>query len=369
MTIVSGSYSYSQLKKLVYGPNGIAQLPQLVDLLGGKRSMIICGKSINNTNTPRKVKELLGDNVIEHFSSIREHSPIDDVNKALSIVEDKNIDTLIAIGGGSSIDAAKTIVHFYKSTRNDESGLETIAIPTTLSAAEFTMYAGYTSKEDMKVGVASEYMTPKGVILDAELTLDTPQRLWLSSGIRALDHAVETLYRPNASYHLRKMALLALKDLFDLLPITKAHPEDVNTRQKLQLASFMSLFPDSMSVQDLRPFGPSHTIGRKVGSSYGIPHGITSCITLSLIVRLYQEHNKDEEIKNRLQEATEITKREGDLSSQIDQLIRELELSSTLTNYKVPFDHASQIAENSLKGLGDVGFTEVDVCKTIENMY
>lgn len=47
----------------------------------------------------------------------------------------------------------------------------------------------------MKVGVASEYMTPKGVILDAELTLDTPQRLWLSSGIRALDHAVETLYR------------------------------------------------------------------------------------------------------------------------------------------------------------------------------
>lgn len=47
----------------------------------------------------------------------------------------------------------------------------------------------------MKTGLASECMTPKGVILDAELTLDTPQRLWLSSGIRALDHAVETLYR------------------------------------------------------------------------------------------------------------------------------------------------------------------------------
>lgn len=165
------------------------------------------------------------------------------------------------------------------------------------------------------------------------------------------------------------MALLAVKDLFELLPITKAHPEDVDTRQKLQLTSYMSLFPDSMPVQDLRPFGPSHTIGRKVGSSYGIPHGITSCITLSSMVRLYQEHNKDAEIKNRLQEATEITKREGDLSSQIYQLVQELELSSTLTNYKVPFNHASQIAENSLKGLGEVGFTEVDVCKAIQNMY
>lgn len=139
MSTNSGSYSYSQLRKLFYGPQSIAQLPQLVDLLGGRRSMIICGKSINSTTIPRRVKELLEDNLIEHFSSIREHSSIDDVNKALSIVEDKKIDTLIAVGGGSSIDAAKTIVHFYKSTRNDKSGLETVAIPTTLSAAEYTM--------------------------------------------------------------------------------------------------------------------------------------------------------------------------------------------------------------------------------------
>lgn len=140
---ISGSYSYSQLRKLVYGANSLTQLPKLLELLNSNRSMIISGKSINKTDIPLRVKNLLGDGVAEHFSSMREHSPIDDINRALSIVREKKIDTLIAIGGGSSIDAAKSIVHFYKADREDNSGLESVAIPTTLSAAEYTMVCGW----------------------------------------------------------------------------------------------------------------------------------------------------------------------------------------------------------------------------------
>lgn len=136
---LSGSYSYSQLRKLIYGPNSLTQLPKVLSLIDGKRCMIICGKSINKTDIPTRVKDMLGDGVVEHFSSMREHSPIQDINKVLSIVREKEIDTLIAIGGGSSIDAAKSIVHFYKTDREDKRGLESVAIPTTLSASEYTM--------------------------------------------------------------------------------------------------------------------------------------------------------------------------------------------------------------------------------------
>ncbi|TIB16471.1 hypothetical protein E3P92_01297 [Wallemia ichthyophaga] len=365
---LSGSYSYSQLRKLIYGPNSLTQLPKVLSLIDGKRCMIICGKSINKTNIPTRVKDMLGDGLVEHFSSMREHSPIQDINKVLSIVREKEIDTLLAIGGGSSIDAAKSIVHFYKTDREDKRGLESVAIPTTLSASEYTMYAGYTSEEGHKTGLASEYMPPKAIILDAELTMHTPEQLWLSSGIRALDHAVETLYRPNASYHLRRMALIAIKDLFTLLPLSKEGGEDIHIRQKLQLVSYMSLFPDSMAVEDLRPFGPSHTLGRKIGSSYGVPHGITSCMTLSSVVRLYQTHCKDGEVQSRLKEAAEITSRKGDLDAQIDQLVGELGLRRTLHDYNIPLEDTDAIATSSLKGLGEVGFSESDVAGALRRL-
>ena len=164
------------------------------------------------------------------------------------------------------------------------------------------------------------------------------------------------------------MALIAIKDLFALLPYSKTRPEDIDARQKLQLVSYMSLFPDSMPVGDLRPFGPSHTLGRKIGSTYGVPHGITSCITLSSVVRLYQEHNGDSDVQERLKEAAAITGRSGDLATQIYQLIVELNLDKTLGDYGIPVTEAEKIAANSLKGLGDVGFTEQDVAAMLARM-
>jgi alcohol dehydrogenase class IV len=104
--------------------------------------------------------------------------------------------------------------------------------------------------------------------------------LWLSSGIRALDHAVETLYAPSAHPINDVLALEGLHRLFVNLPRTAQRPDDLDVRTALQIAAWMSFFG-----QINTPMGLSHNLGRRIGATYGVPHGITSCITLPHVMR------------------------------------------------------------------------------------
>jgi alcohol dehydrogenase class IV len=96
--------------------------------------------------------------------------------------------------------------------------------------------------------------------------------------MRAIDHAVETLYRAGVPPPLKFMCLSALAELFRLLPASKADPQDLPTRQALQLASWMSLWPSKMETYST--FGLSHALGHRMGAKYRIPHGITSVRSL-----------------------------------------------------------------------------------------
>ena len=92
--------------------------------------------------------------------------------------------------------------------------------------------------------------------------------------MRAVDHAVENLYRPQVIPPIKALMYQALYDLFTYLPRSKADPQDVAVRQKLQLASWMSLWP--MRMEKYTAIGLSHSLGHKLGATYSIPHGITS---------------------------------------------------------------------------------------------
>lgn len=151
-----------------------------------------------------------------------------------------------------------------------------IAIPTTLSVAETTQNVGYT-ENGKKVGASHPSVVPRVIICDANLTLATPLRLWTSTGMRAVDHAIEMLYRPDPSQLLRSSELGSIRELFQLLPATNKNPDDVGIRQRLQLVALQSLWPESRKGA----IGLSHGLGHALGGTYSIPHGITSCITLA----------------------------------------------------------------------------------------
>ncbi|TBU41372.1 alcohol dehydrogenase IV [Dichomitus squalens] len=351
---LSGSYACTDtLKGVFYGPGSVkTALPKLLDIIGGKKALIVTGRSLyTKTDVVKTVEDILK----EHnaygatFYEIGEHSPIAGVKNGVKAFKDAGADIIISVGGGSPVDAAKAILYFFQ----QETGgpfLRQIAIPTTLSAAEYTISAGLKDEQGNKIRLISEELAPAGIILDAELTLATPERLWLSTALRALDHAVENLYRPFVPIPLTYLCYAAIADLFTYLPKSKANPQDLEARQRLQIASWMSIWP--MKSENHGPLGLSHSLGHKLGAKYGIPHGITSCLTLAPVVGLKAEVASQEDKKALAaslfylrQESTGSL--DGDvrkLSTLIRQLVDDLGLKSTLSQYNVPKADLPKIA-------------------------
>jgi len=279
---LSGEYFFLPQEHIVFGAGSLAHIADEVRRVGGQHAFLITGNSLaTQSDVVTRVEQALGSLHVGTFSSIRQHSPKGDVAQAAEQAHTLKADVLVSVGGGSPIDATKAVVQ----TLSQESGsvLPHIAIPTTLSAAEFSHLVGVTDESaKMKSGFADAKLIPRGVILDASLTLTTPMQLWLSTGIRSLDHAVESLYAPGTHPINDVLALESIKRLFAYLPRTKAQPDNLDARTELQLASWLSFFGEVNT-----PMGLSHNLGRRIGASYDVPHGITSCIILPHVMRAF----------------------------------------------------------------------------------
>lgn len=374
---LNGYYAWTNtLKGIYYGPGSVKSgLPKLLSTLKASRALVVTGRTLyEKTNVVQTVEAVLreynayGGTLYE----IGQHAPIAGVRNGIKAFRENGCDAIVSVGGGSPIDASKAILYLLQKEIGGPT-LPHIAIPTTLSAAEYTVGAGYTNEQGDKAVVSSLDLAPAGIILDAELTLSTPERLWLCTGIRALDHAVEILYRPFVAEPQKRLCYAALADLFKYLPLTKANPQDVAIRQKLQLAAWMSLWPAKQ--EKYSSLGLSHTLGHKLGAKYGIPHGITSCITLAPVVDMKADVASEED-KKYLAEALfhlrvpSTGSVEGDirrLASLIDELVNDLGLRSTLSEYKVPQVDIPDIAARALGSADDPIFERV--VKLLEGRY
>ncbi|KAL1302042.1 hypothetical protein AAFC00_002489 [Neodothiora populina] len=282
---LSGLWKPSHLQQLFYGSDSVKQ--HLLECLPSETSkaFIITGSSLaNKTPLIKSVESILGSRHAGTFSDIKQHAPVAQLDQATELVlKDSNIATIISVGGGSPIDSAKAISHRC----NEKNGkfLHHVSIPTTLSAAECTMLAGFTNEDGQKTGVRGPELPPHAIIYDSKFALETPPHLWLSTGLRALDHAMELMYHPTASeMPCRQLALIAAGDLFTNLPKYKANPKDEDAITRLQLASYASLGFIGYNLKG--GLGLSHALGYALGSPYSIPHGVTSCLTLGHVVKL-----------------------------------------------------------------------------------
>jgi maleylacetate reductase len=192
-------------------------------------------------------------------------------------------DSLVSLGGGSPIDSAKVAMHGLLDKRE----LVHIAIPTTLSAAEYTHAGGVTDESTrVKSGVYDPRVLPRTVINDPVLTLATPDWLWVSTGIRALDHAIECAYairhQPISDTLAAKSIALFVKHL--KASITTNGDEQIAHRGHCQFAAWYSIY-GAMNTR----FGLSHLLGHQIGPRWNVPHGVTSCITLPHAMRFMAE--------------------------------------------------------------------------------
>jgi maleylacetate reductase len=157
-----------------------------------------------------------------------------------------------------------------------------IAVPTTLSAGEFSAISGVTNEATrVKEMLRHPRIIPVAVVLDPALTRHTPEWLFLSTGIRAVDHCVEGICSAEAHPFADAQALRGLSLLVDGMKRVKADPGDLEARMDCQLGSWLSMAPLATGV----PMGASHGIGYVLGAAFGVPHGHTSCIMLPAVMR------------------------------------------------------------------------------------
>jgi maleylacetate reductase len=275
-------FSYANPRLIHWGPGSRSELAGELERLQASRIVLVTTRSlIAEERLVAEVRKAMGAASAPVTALVGQHAPVAEVEAAAERSAAADVDGVVSFGGGSAIDAAKMVaVRLADRGGKAERGLPHVALPTTLSVAELASGAGFTDASGDKAGLRDLRLLPDAVIYDANLTLATPMSLWLSTGIRALDHAVEGFLADGVHPFTDVMALEAVRRLFETLPRAKAAPADVDVRTENQLAAWFSFTSPGQSAGGL-----SHTMGKQIGARHGIPHGCTSCLLLPHVMR------------------------------------------------------------------------------------
>jgi alcohol dehydrogenase len=282
MDPLSGEYPLTQLERVVFGAGSVARLGEEIGRLGATRAVVVTGRTLGASPLLSRVTDALGTRCVDVFRGARQHVPADAVDDLVALIETARADCLVSFGGGSPIDAAKAAVHrqLAGAASGARAPLTHLAIPTTLSAGEFTAVAGVTDGGSrVKHAIVDSRLAPRVVVLDPELTTATPTWLWGASGMRAVDHAVETLYSRYQHPVSSSQAAAALEVLAAHLEAS-LDPAALDDRLRCQTAAWMSV--QGIAYAGL---GLSHALGHQIGPRWNVAHGVTSCITLPHAMR------------------------------------------------------------------------------------
>ena len=296
--ITPGTHHWNAQQRVHYGRPAAAAAVEEAELCGAQRVLVATNRSLTQGPLVASVVTALGARFAAKFDAISAHTPRECVIALAACAREHAIDLVVAIGGGSVIDCSKaTLLCLWRDVRRaedmdrlaqspkdrslwdaDPQRLRMIAVPTTLSAAEFTTSAGVTdTARHRKERFGHPMIVPKAVILDPAATLTTPQELFLSSGMRAMDHAVERWLSIAPTPFADAVSLQAMQMLACALPAVRNDPGDVQARSQAQVAAWLSIVTEA-------PVGASHGLGYILGAVRGVPHGITSCITLPAVL-------------------------------------------------------------------------------------
>jgi len=307
-------YQNFAIDRVVYGKPAAETLVAEAARLGAKRVFLLVSRTLDReTSWVRVMRTALGDRYAGSFDGMPSHTPRQSVLDATAKAREVAADLIVTFGGGSGTDAGKmirlalkhdirTIEAFDRFVVRvapdgsralldyDPPDVPQIAIPTTLSGGDFNPSAGATDTRTMlKEIYRHPRLVPSTIILDPAVTVRTPQWLWLSSGVRALDHAVETVCAPSADARSWLEAVPAISLLAKALPRTHQDPNDLSARLDAQLAVWLSMEHNRFGI----PMGASHGIGHVLGGTCNVPHGYTSCVMLPAVLRYNESANAD----------------------------------------------------------------------------
>lgn len=296
-------HTFLPLEAVSFGPGAVTDVGPELERLGCSRALVITGNTIaRETDLPDRLSAVLGDRSAGVFSGTAQHVPRATVIAAADAVREAGADAIVSLGGGSPADTAKLAalavaaevtesaeldelrIGYHSGDDADagsarplpESSMPTIAIATTLSAGEFNGWAGSLDLAGTRKDTfGAPHLTPRLVVLDPEFTLPTPDWLWAATGMRALDHAIESVYSTGHHPFGDALCLNAAGTLYRSLAEWKDDRTALAPRGRCQVAAWMSV-----SALTSVGTGVSHALGLQVGARCNVPHGVTSAILL-----------------------------------------------------------------------------------------
>ena len=355
-----GRVVFGSMDEVVFGRPAAEAVVAQMDRLGAARAFLMVSGTLNReTDEIEKIRKTLGSRCVASFDAMPPHTPREAVIAAAEQARAANADLIVTVGGGSITDGAKAVQLCLANNVRTVEGIDKIrasrgvapaltpptvrqiSVPTTIAGGEFSAIAGVTNQQTkVKEMLRHDLVMPRAVILDPAVTVHTPEWLFLSTGIRAVDHCVEGLCSRDAHPFTDAQALKGLSMLAQALPHVKANPGDLDARMDCQIGTWLSMGPLSAGV----PMGASHGIGYVLGAVFDVPHGYTSCVMLPSVM----SWNKSANAERQALVSAAMGHPGEDAAEVLDWFIHSLGMPRSLRDVKIGPEHFDRIAEQAM---------------------
>lgn len=313
---LTGTHLFPAMDRVVFGRPMAQVVADEAARLDRKRVFLIVSRTLNTeTDTISTLRNALGERFAGLFDGVPQHTSREIVARATRAALDAEADLLVAVGGGSVVDATKMISVCMEHRLVDPrlEGLDAfetkpgpdgrpiraefrgpsvrmIAVPSTLSGGEYNAGCLVTDTErKLKQTFFHPLMMPMAIVLDPNLALHAPETLWIGSGTRAMDHAIEALCSRMGTPLVDAVVLEGIRRMMEALPRSKAYPNDVEARRDCQIASWLC----SYGLQSRVPMGASHAIGHVLGGTCDVPHYLCTPAMMPGVLQFNEPASQD----------------------------------------------------------------------------